>query len=203
MNVEIRNEDPMRLTDWLCHDSWGEGDALLILLGLDPHGTNIANLSDTFTRVACARKLDGQTITGRDGEAAQQELHRLSAAYKKIMDIWLSGSHPDRNPPMHYIDWAQRKAISIPWLPWAKENGLIRSEPKALSDREQTTYLNIIGALVELLLGTSGTGKRYSPFDSQASIIEVLLTSHPGKPGISQRGLEAKFAAAKRSLNSE
>lgn len=70
----------------------------------------------------------------------------------------------------------------------------------APGERAETTYLNIIGGLVELMLGKSPAGKVQSVFDNQAAIIDALLGHHSGKPGISPRTLEEKFAAAKRSL---
>ena len=72
----------------------------------------------------------------------------------------------------------------------------------APGDRAETTYLNIIGAMLGLMLGKSPAGKPQSVFDSQAAIIAALLGHHEGKPGISARTLEDKFAAAKRSLAS-
>lgn len=69
-------------------------------------------------------------------------------------------------------------------------------------ERAETTYLNIIGGLLGLLLGQSPNGKPYSSFASQAAVISTLLAHHDGKPGISARTLEDKLAAAKRSLGS-
>ena len=70
----------------------------------------------------------------------------------------------------------------------------------APGDRAETTYLNIIGGLLTLMLGKSPAGKAQSVFDNQTAIIAALLGHHDGKPGISARTLEEKFAAAKRSL---
>lgn len=70
----------------------------------------------------------------------------------------------------------------------------------APSERAETTYLNIIGGLLALMLGKSPSGKPQSVFDNQAAIIAALLGHHEGRPGISARTLEDKFAAAKRSL---
>lgn len=68
--------------------------------------------------------------------------------------------------------------------------------------RAETTYLNIIGALLKLMLAQSPGGKPYSSFDSQSSIISALLAHDGGKPGLSQRTLEEKFATANRELTS-
>lgn len=70
----------------------------------------------------------------------------------------------------------------------------------APGERSETTYLNIIGAMLGLMLGKSPAGKAQSVFDNQAAIIAALLGHHEGKPGISARTLEEKFAAGKRSL---
>lgn len=69
--------------------------------------------------------------------------------------------------------------------------------------RSETTYLNIIGGLLGLMLETTPGGQKGSAYDSQAAIVSALLAHHEGKAGISKPTLEAKFAAAKRSLNSD
>lgn len=66
----------------------------------------------------------------------------------------------------------------------------------------ETTYLNIIGAMLELVLGKTPAGKPQSVFESQAAIIDALIAHHGTKPGISKTTLEAKFAEARRQLNS-
>ncbi|MCB1633833.1 MAG: hypothetical protein KDI37_00340 [Xanthomonadales bacterium] len=70
-----------------------------------------------------------------------------------------------------------------------------------LGSRKETNYLNIIGALVELLAqrcaGDASAGRSTV---SQAAIIAALLDAHGGKPGINERTLQSKFAEAKRSL---
>lgn len=72
----------------------------------------------------------------------------------------------------------------------------------APSERAETTYLNIIGGMLNLMLGKSPAGNPQSVFQNQAAIISALLGHYEGKPGISDRTLEAKFAEAKRSLSS-
>ncbi len=68
--------------------------------------------------------------------------------------------------------------------------------------RSETTYLNIIGALIDLILGKSPNGVAHSTFINQAAIISALLAYHGDKHGISERTLEDKFSAAKQSLKS-
>lgn len=71
-----------------------------------------------------------------------------------------------------------------------------------LNPRSETTYLNIIAGLLQLMLEKSPSGQPYSSFDNQSAIISALLAHYGSKPGISLRTLEDKFAAAKRSLGS-
>lgn len=69
-----------------------------------------------------------------------------------------------------------------------------------ISSRAETTYLNIIGGLLDIILGESPSGNKLSVYDNQASIISALLAYHEGKQGISPRTLEQKFSEAKKSL---
>lgn len=67
-----------------------------------------------------------------------------------------------------------------------------QSAPNA---RAETTYLNIIGAMLELMKSPR-PGR-----DSDAAVIAEIEDNYREKPGISARTLQEKFAAAKRSLN--
>ncbi|MEN4946437.1 hypothetical protein [Pseudomonas proteolytica] len=69
-----------------------------------------------------------------------------------------------------------------------------------LSDQSKATLLNIIGALVEIMLGTSKAGRRHSIFDNQASIVDSITAYYEGVKGLSKRSLDEKFAASRRSL---
>ena len=69
-----------------------------------------------------------------------------------------------------------------------------------LGPRSEITYLHILGGLLTLLLGTSPSGQRYSSFTSQDAIISALIAHHGDRLGIAERTLQAKFAAARRSV---
>jgi FtsZ-binding cell division protein ZapB len=73
-------------------------------------------------------------------------------------------------------------------------------DPQDPGPRAQTTYLNIIGAMVAVVLGKSPAGKANSVFNSQSAVIDQVLAHYEGKQGISRRNLEEKFAEGKRSL---
>lgn len=63
-------------------------------------------------------------------------------------------------------------------------------------ERAETTYLNIIGAMLELL-----RNPRPGREASDAAVIRELIENYDDKPGIASRTLQEKFAAAKKSLN--
>lgn len=63
-------------------------------------------------------------------------------------------------------------------------------------ERAEATYLTIIGALLELVRSPR-PGR-----DSDAAVIRELIDNYSDKPGISKTTLEAKFADARRRLNS-
>lgn len=64
-------------------------------------------------------------------------------------------------------------------------------------ERTEATYLNIIGAMLELL-----RSPRPGREESDAAVIRELIENFSDKPGISKTTLEAKFADARRRLNS-
>jgi hypothetical protein len=66
--------------------------------------------------------------------------------------------------------------------------------------RAGTTYMNIIGALLAVMLGKSPAGKANSVFTSQSAVIDQVLAHYENKPGISRRNLEDKFSESKKSL---
>ena len=66
--------------------------------------------------------------------------------------------------------------------------------------RAETTYLNIIGGLLDLMIGTTPGGQKKSVYENQAAIISALLAYHRGKQGIADSTLELRFAEANRSI---
>jgi hypothetical protein len=71
---------------------------------------------------------------------------------------------------------------------------------RAPGDRAETTYRNIIGGLLALLVGKSESGRPNSVFTTQSAIIEALRYRYPTKPGLSKRTLEDKLPEARKSL---
>lgn len=72
--------------------------------------------------------------------------------------------------------------------------------PTGITARTQTTYLNIIGGLVSLLLGKSPNGKPHSVFENQAAVIDALLSEYGHVKGMGDSNLEKILARAKKEL---
>lgn len=82
----------------------------------------------------------------------------------------------------------------------ATERDSLRSTADKMAvpgERAEATYLNIIGAMLELL-----RNPRPGREESDAAVIRELIENYSDKPGISKTTLEAKFAEARRRLNS-
>jgi len=73
----------------------------------------------------------------------------------------------------------------------------VHSGSAHISRRERNAYLNIIGALNELV--QSPRDKR----EGDAAVIRELVDNYSDKYGISKSNLEKQFAAAKRSLQAD
>lgn len=114
-----------------------------------------------------------------DRDALQVQIKSLEAAYQQLLhDLEAIG--------------LERKNI----------HHLLRTNSK-VSDRSESVYLHIIGAMVNLLLDKSPSGKPLSVFRSQSAIVDALTAHHKNVPGITKRTLDEKFAAGKRSLTKQ
>ncbi|MFK9003016.1 hypothetical protein [Pseudomonas pergaminensis] len=114
-----------------------------------------------------------------DRDALQLQVRNLKADYQKLL--------------------SELEAVGL-----EKENidHLIKTSTK-VSDRSETVYLNIIGAMVSLFLANSPAGKPHSVFRTQAAIVDALTANFTDLPGLSKRTLDEKFAAAKRSISNQ
>lgn len=77
---------------------------------------------------------------------------------------------------------------------------MVDNSVQNIDGRSETTYLNIIGGLLSLMLGRSPSGRKLSEFANQGAIISAMLAHFEGMPGISVRTLEGKFSEANKSL---
>jgi hypothetical protein len=173
------------------NDVWSERDLIDLCCGLipgeaRPSNTETNNAQQAITAAKLARTL---TPICKEGATAGDHIYRTAQYFR----------------PTEAALWAMQKFDKFPQaLAEAAKEGLQigggHSEDKPLTSRAETTYLNIIGGLLALMLGKSLAGTRQSIFNNQTAIIDALLAHYPDKPGIAQRTLEGKFAAANSSL---
>lgn len=72
---------------------------------------------------------------------------------------------------------------------------------KPLSEIEEKNVMIIVGAVLDVVLKQrTSSGRPYSLFTSQASFIEMLVNHWGHVPGISQKNLEVRFAAAREEF---
>lgn len=79
---------------------------------------------------------------------------------------------------------------------------LLASTPCVISERAETTYLNIIGGMLTLMLGQSPSGMPYSSFKTQEALVSALVAHYGGTMGITERTLNGKFANARKCVRS-
>lgn len=69
-----------------------------------------------------------------------------------------------------------------------------------LSSRAETTYLNIIGALLEVIDGKLPKVDKHPSFENEAKLIDAIADHYWGIYGLSKSNLQRKFPAAKKSM---
>lgn len=102
--------------------------------------------------------------------------------------------HPNWSDPLWRYGWPSDARPEFSSSPSAVADA---QSAKPVAARAETTYLNIIGALLELVLNHR-QGR-----DSEAAVIRELVKNYGDKQGISESNLQKKFPAAKRSLLSD
>ena len=127
--------------------------------------------------------------------------------------------HPALNPHSLSVLLAEREAAKVELAELRQAHENLRAAHEVLAkdhaarvaesdnarepgSRAESTYLNVIGGLLSLLLGKSPGGKPYSSFTSQEAVINALVAHHGDQLGISKSTLENKFAQARRRLQS-
>jgi len=172
--------------------------------------------------------VNGELPYGQDGVTANDRALLDSAQLTiRHLDLqsWMRRYYPEQRPaflfsrsermahPTITLESGQamlleRRALKIELAQCRNKLGELSKKMKAtctphsISDRAESTYLNIIGAMLDLMLGRSPSGRRYSKFDTQEAIISVLIAHHGEAMGISERTLHEKFSRARKALQS-
>ena len=111
-----------QLEDWLRYELWFTKQAFAFFSEVDPE-------SKFYDEEYALNKM-----FDFDLDAAYENVERLHK-------IWWNGRDRDDKeafPPIHFIDWAVKKRIEIPWLAWAQENNLIPASAITLKENTNT-----------------------------------------------------------------
>lgn len=73
-------------------------------------------------------------------------------------------------------------------------------EQSPLSERSACGYESVIGAMLQVIFGQTPTGKSYSVFENQESLVTAIVAHCGHVRGISKRSLDNKFAAGRRRV---
>lgn len=146
--------------------------------------------------------LEGPFVAKEDGQLCQIQEHFEDNEFQKGARLKKPWSHPDNFYPAAGLPRDGVLVVRVGALIELQERiaAAESSSSRTLGTRSETTYQNIVGGLLDLLLGKTPAGKPQSVFKDQTAIVDALLARHQGRPGMSKRTLEDKFAASKRSL---
>lgn len=111
-----------QLEDWLRYELWFTKQAFAFFSEVDPE-------RKFYDEAYALNKM-----FDFDRDAAYENVERLHK-------IWWNGRDRDDKeafPPIHFIDWAVKKRIEIPWLAWAQENNLIPASVITLKENTST-----------------------------------------------------------------
>ncbi len=171
------------LARWLKKSLWSEAELRDFCCGMFPDltRTNTTELNDAKEAIMRA--------------VLAKELPCISPADATTADRMYGHARFFR--PDDAIRWANITGL-FPEFPFPSPVE-VPPEEKELSSREATTYLNIIGGLLGLMLGKTPGGKPQSVYDSQNAIKAALLAHYPGLVG--ERTIDDKFSAANRRIS--
>jgi len=176
---------------WMKQDIWTIEEAVCIILGADP-------IFITEGRNQFNKKLRATEKPNPLFPAHSIDYDKILEACHRSIEAEILKSSNGSLKPNDMIEWAVNK--NFPVHPLLMR--LVESD-KPLNSSSEKLYLNIIGSLLNTILGESSTGTANSLFNTQGAVIDNMIAHHADKYGISKRSLEAKFAAAKRSINSD
>lgn len=130
IEVQLRNPlrelDPIQMKGWMKRDLWTRREALLLLSGYDPNGTDWGG----HTLVACHEPgprvgyLDGTTDRLLHHRSARHPRHQVNFEHILTLSEYAAGCAIDETkPPAAWIEWAAGKDFIPHWLSWIEGAG--------------------------------------------------------------------------------
>ena len=129
---------------------------------------------------------------------------RAALARQEEMEKALAKLEEEREKALAKLEEVTRELEEV-----TRERDALREEVKSLqasleksappNERSRTTYLNIIGALLKLMLSETPEGKPQS-FENQAEIISAMLTHYGHVKGLGDSNIQKIMAEANKTL---
>lgn len=158
----------------------------------DAFGSNVYKALEEVEIAIAMGELKATTVMTTRARREQEYLQEVVDPIAKaggLQVMFNQGTHVYLAPRELKVWWTGRNAA-------LKLDNHERTTAAQTDPRSETSFLNIIGALLELVRSPR-QGR-----DSDAAVIRELIENYSDKPGISKTTLETKFAAARRRLNS-
>ena len=145
MKTELHKKGPGyskhgELAPYLLSDYWTVHDIPYLLSNIDPTRTDLQGTYSTRPHVTL---LNGFKLQGRDREE-DHSLAEVKLQYQRIKRLWAGSNHDLATRDIvnnltaydvnYCLEWASRKRIEIPWLPWATEADLLPRKTSELTD---------------------------------------------------------------------
>lgn len=139
-----------KLSHWFKHDHLSREQGLALLVDLDPEPLTLNALSNwradkqnnldllelgvfllNGNQISCYPESDDEDCieltTDEENDVIEQTIIRFDefvSRFKKLIQYWNSGKHPELTPPSYFIEWALSKNVHPAWLDSAIEFGL-------------------------------------------------------------------------------
>lgn len=192
LNIKLNGDE--YLSEILEYKLWHYGEAINYLLGV--YKVSPYNSENEFENSILT--LSGEHITETNNSDL---LAYLEHETNRLHEIWKHNDLPDKQTPDFFISWAFEYDFEIPWLSYAKENGLISKkstkanidDDKPLNTRLENNYLELI---MSLAYGLEGFQDTRDPFVAAQIIIDEC------NPKLSKETI-AKYISKARALQSK
>lgn len=129
-------------------------------------------------------------------EHVRKALRVLAGHYQRLNDPFHQWSPSDEDPegnPLYQFGWP---ATRLPKWPVANSSPELVTGSKNSGD---SGTINIIAVLLDIIAGRSGWAP-HPQWQSEAALIDCIVQRYGDFRGLSERNLQAKFAAGKRQL---
>ena len=143
-------------------------------------------------------------LVNKDAPECKFAFNLLARVYKFETDYEQHEQHPLEDTedypddPYSSFGWATKVLPDFESIK-NSQSEIVR-DIKQLGDREKSSYLRIIAALLEFISGEISGVEKHPSFLNESKLIDLLDKMYKGYEGLSQSNLSHKFPEAKRIL---